>query len=243
MNMADLNSLFGALWQALPHDAQADFGCLALSSANLPAPPEHLETGSLCLTTHLHGYGDYLVDVVSIEADRPALGQLGLLVLSAMFHPAKTRVKLALTHPRSSIRELWIEREATCSYGLPGLQLAPVAFNYSPQTVSRHPWLQEIMPALRPHDLPVLSLTNQREDVTTRRDLDGRDVAIGFGALEACVRFAELLLNASQPANQELEFCLEGEAGFRGVGLMSAEIDIWLPGGLGYQDAYPMAFD
>jgi len=54
--------------------------------------------------------------------------------------------------------------------------------------------------------------------------------------LEASCRFAELLLNASRPSNRELEFALECELGLRGVGPASAEIVIWLPGGLGNLD-------
>jgi hypothetical protein len=70
-------------------------------------------------------------------------------------------------------------------------------------------------------------------------ELASRDVCVGFGCSVASALFAELLLNASMAANDELEFELEGEQGVRGVGPGSAEITLWLPGGLGHLDSTP----
>jgi hypothetical protein len=43
-------------------------------------------------------------------------------------------------------------------------------------------------------------------------------------------RFAELLLNAGCSWNTVREYSLEGDAGYRGVAPMSAELRIFLPG-------------
>jgi hypothetical protein len=58
----------------------------------------------------------------------------------------------------------------------------------------------------------------------------GQDILRGFGTDAGSVRLAELLLNAGQPSNPEAEYVLEGDGGYRGVGYLSAEASIWLPG-------------
>ncbi len=48
------------------------------------------------------------------------------------------------------------------------------------------------------------------------------------------VQFAELLLNLSLSQNAQDEFELEGESGFRGVGISSAEVRLILPNNLAW---------
>jgi hypothetical protein len=48
------------------------------------------------------------------------------------------------------------------------------------------------------------------------------------------IRLAELLLDAGRPDNRVEEYELEGEGGFRGVGLHSAEAYLSLPGSGGW---------
>jgi hypothetical protein len=43
------------------------------------------------------------------------------------------------------------------------------------------------------------------------------------------VLFAELLLNAALPQNEEDEYELEGEGGFRGVGLIVQKLNCFCP--------------
>jgi hypothetical protein len=69
---------------------------------------------------------------------------------------------------------------------------------------------------------------------TTEEDWENRDTVIGFGNDEGSVRLAELLLNASTPQNQVDQYDLEGEAGFRGVGELSAGVTLFLPGSPGW---------
>jgi hypothetical protein len=47
-------------------------------------------------------------------------------------------------------------------------------------------------------------------------------------------RFAELLLNAGCSWNEVRDYALEGDAGYRGVGPMSTELRIFLPGSDGW---------
>lgn len=64
-----------------------------------------------------------------------------------------------------------------------------------------------------------------------------RDTVIGFGSDTGSARFAELLLNISQPENIQTQISLEGDSGIRGVGVMSAEVQIFLPGDLAWTDS------
>lgn len=230
--MADLLHAFEDIWSKVTDDVEGS-SCLRLYSGNLPPPPPVLETDRLCITKYLHFYGDFPVDGVSFEGDKAALGRLGLLIFSVALRPRQPRVTLNLTHARSTVRRLIIAPASRAVETMPGLHLSPERFNYYPSTVTKHPWLHA---SLRPCDLPILYLTNERETVLTPNDLETRDVAVGFGGIEGSCRFAELLLNASRPTNDELEFALESEIGFRGVGPGSAEITIWLPGSLGNLD-------
>jgi hypothetical protein len=64
------------------------------------------------------------------------------------------------------------------------------------------------------------------------------DTVIGFGHDRSAVLMAELLLNASLHDNDQVEFDLESEVGgYPSVALGSAELQICLPGGLGYIDS------
>jgi hypothetical protein len=60
------------------------------------------------------------------------------------------------------------------------------------------------------------------------------DTVVGFGNAVGSAMLGELLLNASLESNAVDELNLEGEPGYRGVGVASSELHIWLPGNLGY---------
>jgi hypothetical protein len=55
-----------------------------------------------------------------------------------------------------------------------------------------------------------------------------------MAASQGMFRLAELLLNAGCSWNEVREYALEGDAGYRGVGPMSAELRIFLPGSHGW---------
>jgi hypothetical protein len=62
----------------------------------------------------------------------------------------------------------------------------------------------------------------------------GRDTVRVWASSPGILRLAELLLNAGCSWNQVREYALEGDAGYRGVAPMSAELRIFLPGGDGW---------
>lgn len=90
--------------------------------------------------------------------------------------------------------------------------------------------------AERLRDLPCFGLTNMKDIVITEEDWRNRDTIRSFGNDEGTALFAELLLNVGQSENRIDEYELEGEGGFRGVGVCSAEVRLFLPGHLFWDD-------
>jgi hypothetical protein len=72
----------------------------------------------------------------------------------------------------------------------------------------------------------------------TDEEWNKRDTVKIFGKDTGMVLFAELLLNAALPQNEEDEYELEGEGGFRGVGINSAEVKLFLPGHIFWFDEH-----
>ena len=83
-----------------------------------------------------------------------------------------------------------------------------------------------------PRELPCFGLTNREDFLLTEEHWKGRDAVHGFGTDHGRALFAELLLNAGRPESSTDEYELEGEGGFRGVGIQSAEVRLYLPGHL-----------
>ncbi|MEL6332849.1 MAG: hypothetical protein AAFQ76_09695 [Cyanobacteria bacterium J06626_26] len=235
--MVELSEIYGALASTIPQNQNSEPGFLSLSEANLPRPPKVVSITSLCITRGYHFYNDTPVDQMAIEIDRPTCAHLGLLILSCLFHPDPKRTVVRLTHKRSTIKELRIDYDWTANHDYPGYVARPFRFNFYPQPQERHPWLYT---AIDTRELPIVTLTNRDEMITSHEQLSDRDVALGFGCFRGAALFAELLLNASLNDSPELEYRLEGELGVRGVGPGSSELTLWLPGGLGYLDAPPV---
>jgi len=229
----DLEATFGALASSLPEDSEEEPGWLKLSAANLPVPKSELVTTRLCMTWGYHLYNDHPVELISIQVDKATCRHLGLLILSCVFHREPEQVVVHIRHPESKITRLVLKYEWD-DEDFSGYVSQPLCFNYYPELPARHPWFGT---ALKPRDLPVLRLTNEEEMMFSPEHFAGRNVAVGFGDVKPSCLMADLFLNAGLKANPQLEFQLEGECGFRGVGLESAEIMIWLPGSLGHFDS------
>lgn len=231
----ELSKHFDSLAAELPErQDDSESGYFSLSLENLPEPPSHLTTSEICLNWHYHFYNGSPVDLVTFELDKPTCRHLALLVLACAFHEVPDGVQLELTHPRSKIRRLVVDSSWKSAYPLPGLIARPHRLDYYPDPPTLHPW-DDI--SLSPWDMPFLALTNEDDYIVTHEHIQSRDIAVGFGRFEPACHFGELMLNASLPQSETNEIVLEGERGYRGVAPGSAEITIWLPGGLGYLDA------
>jgi hypothetical protein len=179
-----------------------------------------------------HRYNwEYRADALRIQAHRATYRQLGLLILAVLFHEEPVQVRLDLTHPSSEIQHLLVEF-AYCQEHYSDYCTRPYLFRYSPQETQRHPWFYTLG-GVRVEDLPSFMLTNLAAEYSEEA-WSRRDTVRGFGLDRATVRIAELLLNASRPENDVLEYELEDEGGFRGVGVHSAEVRLFLPGSLGW---------
>jgi hypothetical protein len=188
----------------------------------------------------MHFYNSFPVDSVDLCIDKRHCTTLGLLLLSVLFHPESATVDIELTDPASWIRHLRVRCQSPEIHEYwEGFETLPRCFGYRPSAVTRHPWSQQL--PSDPYDLPRLEVTTQDEmgpinGVTNDfwADFEARDTVIIQSSDEGTARFAELLLNAGLNDNGQDEFQLEQEGGYRGVGPLSAELGIWLPGSLGY---------
>jgi hypothetical protein len=209
----DLERLFGDMAATLPTQPDAE---VRLTATTLPHPAAHLRTDRLYITRGLHEYdpGAFRADVAHVHAHKPTYQQLGLLIMAVVFHSELEEVEVDLIHPASTIRRLVIESPFRVPNNIrPGYNTRPHVFNYWPSAPSRFPWSL----IGDPTTMPCFYFINQ-------------DILRGFGTDTGSVRLAESLLNAGQLSNPEDEYALEGDGGYRGVGYLSAEAHIWLPG-------------
>jgi len=93
------------------------------------------------------------------------------------------------------------------------------------------------MPWLRSDDLPCFFLTHGAGVDNGLLEWSGRDTVRGFGSDTGSVLLAELLLNISGDTSPTAEVDLQGESGFRGVGPLSAEVKLLLPGAADWRNA------
>jgi len=163
-------------------------------------------------------------------AEKKTYQELGLLILSVVFQPRGARVHVALTNAASTVRNLIIQYGGITTR-VSGHQTVPDNFVFYPGKVCKHPWVHQNLDTF---GLPRFALTNLKECVVTEEDWAQRDTVVGFGNDDASVRLADLLLKLGSPRNETSEVVLEGEGGFRGVSLHSAEAAFYLPGSLAW---------
>jgi hypothetical protein len=157
--------------------------------------------------------------------------ELGVFLLATCFHGPKEDITLLINHPDSAIRRIIIRQTDLLLHDPPvGFSMAPFALRYYPTETRKHPWLDDY----DTRDLPVFALSNVDDSVGPRdEDWQKRDV-VWMTPGPGTFLFAELLLNAGCSWNPVREYQLEGDAGFRGVGRMSSELTIFLPGAFGW---------
>jgi len=163
------------------------------------------------------------------------------LLLACAFHGPAETVTLTISHPESDIRSIVIPAGGLTLADLPvGLSMVPFALSYFPTETSKHPWMYGCCT----HDLPLLALSNVDDCVgPADEEWRGRDTVWICASSPGTLRLAELLLNAGCSWNTVRDYALEGDAGYRGVASMSAELRIFLPGSDGWiyeSDDVPM---
>jgi len=200
------------------------------SESTFDRPLSHLVTDRLKIDTRKHDYHPYCfrVDSLWFYAEKPSYRNLGLLILSVIFCPEPFTSHLKLTSPASNVKNVFIENSRVALKDLSsGYFSQSRALCYWPQEMPRHPFLHF---SNTPHELPCFGLTNLEDFVATEEQYENRDTVRLFGTDAGSARFAELLLNASLPESNGVEYDLESESGYRGVGVSSAEVRLILPG-------------
>ena len=228
----DLNRIFGAVAALVPDGPPGDPDFI-LHADILPVPPAALFTDRLLFRKIAHDYnGWHQADALWMYLSPTKCRELGIFLLACAFHGPSENVTLTINHPDSAIRRITIPAGELKLADLPaGLSMKPFAFRYFPTETEKHPWMYE----LNKHNLPVLALSNAEDCVGSRdEDWSGRDTIWISVASPGTFLLAELLLNAGCSWNTVREYALEGDAGYRGVGPMSAELRIFLPGSDGW---------
>lgn len=227
MNKCGLENIFGDLAARLPLSSDGNES-FTFTFETLPVPPSQIETQNLYIKKGSHIYHpSFKIDSIGFNARKETYRYLGLLILAAVFNPQPSEIIVKLTHAESDILNLIIEYKHFDLVSLySGYRTKPFYFEYYPALSWKHPFDK----CIDPQHLPCFSLTNMEDFQNSDNDWKNRDTVRIFGSDTGMVRFAELLLNAALPQNEEHEYELEGEGGFRGVGINSAEVTMLLPG-------------
>ena len=233
--METLEHLYRHLAQVTTTDLSGN-SATTFTVQTLPLPPQSLVTDRIHIRKARHDYGGYyLADSLWIQAEKEVYRQWGLLILATLFHPDQPSVTLQLTHPTSDIKRIRMLNPTSVEPTAPGYHTRPYAFTYYAEEPRRPLW-QYPHPSV--WDLPSFHLTTENEMPITDADWRERDTIVGFGGDVACVRLAELLLNIGIAENTAVEYVLEGDGGYRAVGIHSVEIRFFLPGSLGWDSLW-----
>ena len=235
MNNCDLENIFGDLAARLPVSSDGNES-FTFTSESLPVSPSQMETQNLYIKKGSHIYHpSFKIDSIGFNARKETYRYLGLLILAAVFHPQPSEILVKLNHAESDILNLIIEyKHFDLVNTYPGYHTKPLYFEYYPALSWKHPFDK----CIDPRHLPCFSLTNMENFHNSDDDWKNRDTVRILGSGTGMVRFAKLLLNAALPQNEQDEYALEGEIGFRGVGINSAEATLLLPGHIFWVDEY-----
>jgi hypothetical protein len=223
----DLNAIFGGLASKVP-DGPPGYGEFVFHQQVLAVPPVSLSTDRIVIRKAEHDYNScYRADGLWMFLSAPTCRELGLFLLACGFHGPAQTTTLTLSHPESDIRRIVVTAGEVTFADLPsGLTMKPFALHYFVAETEGHPWLHDCCS----HDLPLFALSNEQGSIATDAQWRARDTIWIEKFSRGEFRFAELLLNAGCCWNTVREYSMEGDAGYRGVAPMSAEMRIFLPG-------------
>jgi hypothetical protein len=227
MQRFDLRQAFGEIASAIPSDPTRDESFL-FHAGVLPVPQGLLSTDRVVVCKEVHEYNSwYRTDLLRMFVSPPTARELGVFILSCLFHGPTETVMLELKNPASEIRWI-IVPSVNRSLDSPhlGLTVVPHVYRYFPESMRRYPWShrQDV------DDFPLLALSDRDESAATDEEWRARNSIFLRSSMKGAVLLAELFLNAGCAAPEDREYWLEGEAGNRGVAPTSAELCLALPG-------------
>jgi hypothetical protein len=214
-------------------DGPPGFPDFVFHAGVLPVPPTSLASDRIVIRKFMHEYNSwYRADALWMSLSPRTRRELGVFLLACAFHGPSESTTFTISHPDSDIRRIIIPASRLTLADLPvGLAMAPFALRYFPRETEKHPWIYDCCT----HDLPLLALSNIDDSVgPTDEQWRGRDTVWIWASSPGALRLAELLLNAGCSWNPVRDYALEGDAGYRGVAPMSAELRIFLPGSAGW---------
>ena len=198
----------------------------------LTAPPIALSSDRIIIRKATHTYNScYRADALWMYLSPRKCREMGVFLLACAFHGPAEGIPLTLSHPESDIRRIIIPAGRLTLEDLPvGLSMVPFALNYYPAETRKHPWLYDC----GTRSLPALELSNADDCIVTDEQWSERDTVRIWASNPGSLALAELMHNAGCSWNEVREYALEGDAGYRGVVPMSAELRIFLPGSDGW---------
>ena len=235
----ELESIFGDI-AAKSRGSAPTMPSSSSTAAICHVPPSELSTNALWFRlAGWHTYNSFPVASIDLCITKPGCRLLASLILAVVFHSEPETVELHLRHHSARVDLLRVRHEQqswTADY-----KTTPESFSYWPGENARRPWTgaghRADYVASRTH-LPMIEITTRDElgpmgKGHPRRLRDrGRIWPRSFSR-----EYGRNSLDASLEDNEQVEFDLEGEVGgYPGVAVGSAEMQIWLPGGLGYID-------
>ena len=226
-----LSQIFGEIAARVPEGPPGEPHFI-FHAGVLPEPPAVVSTDRILFRKWHHEYDDcYRADALLMHLTPRKCRELGLFLLASGFHGPRQTTTLSLTHPDSAIRRLCIfASELRLDDPPVGLTMRPFALRYYPSETSANPWIGDC----DVRDLPVLALSNAENLIGPAEEEWANRDTVWTKPNTGMFRLAELLLNAGCSWNTVLDYELEGDAGYRGVGPMSAELRILLPGSDGW---------
>jgi hypothetical protein len=236
----DLSEVYGELASLVPKREDEE---IVLSRDNIPEPPAAISTSRFGFRRPgLKFYDNYPVPRASLCIDRGGCALLALLTLARVFYPEPEAIDVHLTHHDMQLDLLRLK----VTDDWPAYRCIPESFTYVAKSQRSknteesggshilHPdWTEN---AVSPLELPMVEITTRDElgTVHGRPWPEGYDTVVAFGSERASVRMAELLMDVALEDHTIDEVQFWSLFYYRSVAVGSAELVIWLPGGLGY---------
>jgi len=213
----DLERIYGELAARLPEDNASE--PFQLDESVIPPAPQELTTDQVRIfrgqLQRLPGCrGDYL-DVV---APRSTIRQLGLLLLSVLFHEQCERSTLHLSQPESVVKHIVTEYKHWSKSQVSGFWLRPWVLGYVPEDVNHAFRTDEVGLSA-----PLLRLTNLSDCQHDENEWRNRDVLHWAGGRTASAEIAEFLLNAGRNGATWKSFTIPANGAF-----FTAEVKVWI---------------
>lgn len=204
-------------------------GSVVFDRSVLPPPPALLSTPDIHISRASHIYEDYYrVDSLWVQCQQEVYRSLGLLILSSILNPTPEGTALVLHHRHTDFTRLVIRQYRSRTVPNGYLERG-VTFEYARTEIERYPWVN-LHTRINPDDLPCffLPVELQQEGSATLPQRYG--TIHGFGSDRGAILLAQLLLDIGLSEADDSIYDLEGEAGNRGCGPLSAEARFILPG-------------